>query len=530
MLRGGFMAGESGLMRCLRPPGNPRRFLCLFDNGCHTMFPDMSCMPRPKPRGGMARRRLGWLCLTLFIASFGIEAGADDSATWQAGAARRVITPRTPMWMAGYASRNHPAVATSTDLYCKTLFLKDPAGHAGLVITLDLVGISRSLADDWCRWIGKRFGLDRSQIVINVSHTHSGPVVADNLSSLHMWQLEATQREHLRRYAGWLTEQVRSAVAEAVESTEPVHLSWGSGTASFAVNRRNNRPESEVPARRRNGTLKGPQDHDVPVLAVWRGASPSDMAGGSGKPARHQLKAVLFGYACHATVLSWYYWSGDYPGHAQRLLEQRYPGAVALFWAGCGGDQNPLPRRRIELAQQYGMQLADAVDQTLQGELHPVRGTLLTRFTTTELAFAEVPTREQVERERASTNRYVAARARMWLARLDQGESLPATYPYPIGYWRFGDQVEWFTLGGEVVVDYALLMKSERRGKATWVAGYSHDVMAYIPSLRVLREGGYEGGGAMVYCGFFAPWRNDVERTIVDAARKLARTGATKPD
>ena len=111
---------------------------------------------------------------------------------------------------------------------------------------------------------------------------------------------------------------------------------------------------------------------------------------------------------------------------------------------------------------------------------------------------------------------------------MDQGEKVPAEYPYTIGYWSLGGQIEWFSLGGEVVVDYAVRLKSQRSGKRTWVAGYSHDVMAYIPSLRVLREGGYEGGGSMVYYGLFSPWSEQVEEDIIRAAKELAG-GALKP-
>ena len=457
-----------------------------------------------------------------------------EDGLWKAGAAKTVITPAGRMWMAGYASRKHPAFGTSSDLYCKALYLEDPEGNAGLVITLDLVGIARSLSQEWCQAIGRRWGIRRDQILINVSHTHSGPVIGENLPALHRYILVPEERERVDRYTKTLTKKVLDTVARAKAKTVPVRLAWGSGRATFAVNRRENRPESKVPAWRKEGKLKGPTDHDVPVLAVWRIVPGESEARSKDRPARHELLAVCFGYACHATVLSWYYWSGDYPGHAQARLEERYPGCVALFWAGCGGDQNPLPRSRIELAQRYGMALADAVSTVLDGAMHPIRGSLRTGYREVDLAFAHVPARDQIEKDLTSRQPYVVARARLWRDRLARGESLPARYPYPIGYWQLGDDVEWFSLGGEVVVDYAIRLKTARRGKRTWVAGYSHDVMAYIPSLRVLREGGYEGGGAMVYYGFFAPWREDVERRIVETATALAaetaKASGTSPD
>ena len=103
----------------------------------------------------------------------------------------------------------------------------------------------------------------------------------------------------------------------------------------------------------------------------------------------------------------------------------------------------------------------------------------------------------------------------MLLDEMDNGKPLRQTYPYPVGVWRIGDEIQFVILGGEVVVDYAIRLKAELSGTKTWVAGYSNDVMAYIPSRRVLREGGYEGGGAMVYYGLPTVWSPEVENQVV---------------
>ena len=76
-----------------------------------------------------------------------------------------------------------------------------------------------------------------------------------------------------------------------------------------------------------------------------------------------------------------------------------------------------------------------------------------------------------------------------------------------------------------MVVDYALRLKTELAGTATWVAGYAHDVMAYIPSRRVLREGGYEGKGAMVLYGLPAPWSPKIENAIIDDVHRQLGDG-----
>ena len=281
------------------------------------------------------------------------------------------------------------------------------------------------------------------------------------------------------------------------------------------MNRRNNR-ESEVPQLREQGKLQGPVDHDVPVLAIF--------------DAENALRTIVCGYACHATVLSSYQWSGDWPGYAQMELERRHPDCTAMVWIGCGADQNPLPRRQVELAKKYGAQLADAVDEQLQGVLQPINGDLGAIYAEVPLPFSSIPTRAKLEETVSSGDKFQAGRARLLLDTLERDGLISPTYPYPVQTLRLGDGPRLVTLGGEVVVDYAVRLKIELGRQRTWVAGYANDVMAYIPSERVLREGGYEGGGAMVYYGLPSPWKAGVEELIVDEVHRQAKQLSRSPD
>lgn len=216
-------------------------------------------------------------------------------------------------------------------------------------------------------------------------------------------------------------------------------------------------------------------------------------------------------------------WSGDYPGFAQMELEQRHADCVAMFWAGCGADQNPLPRKSVELAQHYGRRLADAVESVfMTSAMTPIAGQLQTAYQEIELPLAELPGKAQLTQDAQSANRFVASRAKMLLQQLES-KPLRQTYPYPVSIWKIGNDIQFISLGGEVVVDYAIRLKSELQGTKTWVAGYTNDVMAYIPSRRVLREGGYEGGDAMVYYGLPTVWAPEVEADIVQEVRRQSR-------
>ncbi|MGI8981931.1 MAG: neutral/alkaline non-lysosomal ceramidase N-terminal domain-containing protein [Pirellulaceae bacterium] len=446
------------------------------------------------------------IALVLAVASF--VSPAHAAATWRAGVAKTVITPEKPMWMAGYASRDHVAEGKSIDLMGKALVLEDPAGERAVLITLDLVGIDRPLSQSICTQLEKKYGLSRDQVAINCSHTHSGPVVARNLRPMHYLMLSEEQKKQVDDYSHFLENKLVEIVGQAIQNLAPAIVTWGSGKATFAVNRRTN-VQDKVPELRTAGMLKGPVDHDVPVLAV--------------RAPNGKLIAVAFGYACHATVLALFDWSGDYPGFAQLELEKTYPDCVALFWAGCGGDQNPLPRRTVELAQKYGRKLAESVAAVVDAPMRPVEGSLKTSYQEIPVALDKLPTKEQLEQDTQSKDKYIASRAKHLLEQVNEGKALSPTYPYPVSVWKVGPEVQWVFLGGEVVIDYPVRLKSELTGTRTWVAGYSNDVMAYIPSRRVLMEGGYEGGGAMVYYGLPSIWGPEVEETIVKEVHRQAK-------
>lgn len=426
---------------------------------------------------------------------------------WKAGVAKINITPEKPMWMAGYAAREKPAEGKMTDLWAKALVLEDPVGTRAVLVTLDLVGIDRELSVSICDKLQTKYGLKRSQIALNCSHTHSGPVVAKNLRPMHEYSLEKPQQELIHQYSNKLESEIVTVVGQALAKLAPAKLEWGSGKTDFAVNRRANK-EADVPKLREAGQLKGPSDHDLPVLVA---------KDNSGKPL-----AVVCGYACHATVLSGYDWSGDYPGFYQIEIEKAHPGAIALFWAGCGADQNPIPRRQVELAEKYGKQLAAAVEDVVKKPLTPISGRLSTKYEEIPLAFAKLPTRDDLVAQTKDTNKYIAMRAKMLLEEVDAGKPLSQTYAYPVQLWQLGSELQWFFLGGEVVVDFGIRTKAEQHGVKTWIAGYSNDVMAYIPSRRVLTEGGYEGGGAMVYYGQPTVWSEQVEAQIMEEITRQA--------
>ena len=444
------------------------------------------------------RRHVG-IAAVLGAWLFGSIAHAEG---WKAGTARVAITPKGPIWMAGYAARTKPSEGAAHDLWAKALAVTDPEGRKAVIVTLDLCGIDKATSDRIRDGLKERHGLGREGVVLACSHTHSGPVFGSNLAT--MYPLDDAMRLAIADYTTVTVAAVGRIVDEALGKQAPASLDWETGRCDFAVNRRTN-DQPRAAALRSDIALKGPVDHDVPVLRV-RDAQ--------GKPI-----AVVFGYACHCTTLSDNVLNGDYAGYAQIDIEKRLPGMQAMFVTGCGADQNPLPRGTVAMAEQYGRELADSVLRVLGGNMRPIEGGLAASYEEVPLGLAKIPDRPYWEKDAKSTNRAIAGRANALLKTLDEQGSIPTTYPYPVQVWRLGKELRWVFLGGEVVVDYALRIKGNLGTSRTWVSAYCNDVMAYIPSLRVLREGGYEGAEAMVYYGLPTSWSDRVEDQVIGAVR-----------
>ena len=101
------------------------------------------------------------------------------------------------------------------------------------------------------------------------------------------------------------------------------------------------------------------------------------------------------------------------------------------------------------------------------------------------------------------------------------GRTLPASYPCPVHAVRFGKELLLIALGGEPVVDWAKIFKSHFVGPQVWVAGYCNDMFGYLPTVRVQREGGYEGGRAMLWSALPMPFTETAEQRVTDTALRL---------
>jgi len=452
----------------------------------------------------MKRRILFSVFTSILIFSL-LNASATDNqqaglAGWKAGTARVIITPGESIWMAGYGARDHTSEGTLCDLWAKALAIEDAKGEKVLLITTDLLGIPKIMSEHVRDRITAKYGLNKSQIILSSSHTHTGPVLKGALTDLYL--LNAQQIEAISKYSDDLEKKLVVLAGDALHSMVPAQLFSQNGTTRFQVNRRNN-----VEAKLTNQTiLNGPNDYSVPVLKV------TDQSG--------KLLAITFGYACHATVLSFYQFSGDYPGFAQIELEKLHPGVTAMFFQGAGADQNPLPRRTVPLAQQYGRELAAAVERVLNDDIKKLEPQISTAYSEVNLTFATPPTKEELMKIEKEAPAHQQRWATHQLAILKKDGKLRTSYPYPVQIWKLGDQ-PIMILGGELVIQYAIELK-KLFGPQIFVMGYSNDEMAYIPSETILKEGGYEGESSQLVYGMPGKWNSDIQVKILGELEKLA--------
>jgi neutral ceramidase len=444
-------------------------------------------------------RALGALGLLL---AFGPE--SLNAAEWKAGVAKVDTSPTVPIRMAGYASRTKPSEGVSHPLFAKALALEDDEGHKAVIVTCDIISFRRPFTERVAARVKAKYGLPREDVVLFASHTHAGPAPADP---------DDPPREGFEAnvaYTKGLEDKIVAVIGEAIAKMEPANLSYGVGRGHFALNRR----EPTERGIRLGKNPQGPTDESVPILRVARG---------DGKP-----MAIVFGYACHNTTLrpDMMRIDPDYAGYAQDRVEADNPGAVALFITGCAGDADPHPFGTVAMAKDHGEDLGEAVKLVLDHPkwMIPLSGGLRSARVETTLRFGGPTDRDSYEQRLNDPDSGRKGHARRMIEELDRGRPIRADYPhYSAQAIALGDRLTLLALSGEVVVDYATRLGHELGGggRPLWVAAYANDVVGYIPSLRVLKEGGYEALDSFYGGTWPAPWAEDVEERVVDAAHRV---------
>jgi hypothetical protein len=454
----------------------------------------------------------------LIILLFSFAETLSFANEWKAGVASSLITPDKPMWTAGYGGRTEPAVDKISNLYVKALALNDPFGNSMVILTSDLIGINFDTCVNVASKVAEKYNIPRHSILFSASHTHGGPELRpygqDQPPGYHSMVIDKNivPEEYGARiavYVKWLEEKMVETIGRAIDDMKPSRLNFTTGQPTpFAVSRRFPGPDGilyrSTPSSYYTG---GPRDDTVPVLKV---------EGIDGK-----VRAILFGYACHPITLDANEFNADYPGYAQEYIEKDFPGAIAMFMQGCSGQLVPNSRFQIEYAQGHGKALAQAVRNAIKdGRQTTVTGPLRSAYNEVKLEFIPIPPKNIIAAEKNSSNTAVKSKAEFLFGKLEKGETIDLGINCPIQAISFGKELLLIGISGDVVVDYAVKVKTIFADKASfvWASGYCNGyIWGYLPTYTILKEGGYESSERFP----LGPFTDDVEDRVMNGIRGL---------
>ena len=439
------------------------------------------------------------LCLAIYFSL--IFKSSLCGSTVSVGVAKVDVTPKVPVLLAGYGGRTTEHQGVDTPLWARALVIGDEKRVA--IVALDNCGVPQAVTDSLAKRLAKH-GISSDRLVVAATHTHNAPTLVGYAPVVWAGRTTPDQDQRVAEYTEFVIDKMEEAVLAALEKRKQMQLEWGQGRATFGGNRRVIRDGKWAGfGFQRNA----PVDHSMPVLAA------RDRSG--------KVRAVWANYACHCTTVgSRNRIGGDWAGFANEWLEKEFGGAVSLMTIGCGADVGPQPSGSLQTAEEHGRSIATEVKRLLMNETISLGGVPSVVSRRMQLPLAKPKPREHWQAQLKSGG-FDHQLAKAMLAKLDVQGSIPKEVSYPLSVWRFGDDLAMVFLAGEVVVDYAVRLKRELDWSRLWINAWANDMPGYIPSQRVLAEGGYEADFSQVY--YEQPGRYDpgVEDKLIQAVHEL---------
>lgn len=402
------------------------------------------------------------------------------------------ITPAVPVPLAGFAARASlgPAPAVLAPLRLRTLAFGSGSARA-VLLSADLLWWGTDVAARVRARVASRFGLPADSVFLHATHNHSGPQVS--------YRFVPSLGEPDDRFIEQLCGAAEASAGRALGSLREVRLERTAGLADLGIDRRSARTRGAVP--------ETPIANEVTVLR-FRSVS-SD-----------RTEALLVHYACHPVVHHGNAVTSDFAGAAMDLLEQRHPGALAVYAQGCCGDINPAlytdgiyAEGDQPVVNAFGTRLADAVDRALADGFDSVGAPrVVADCWDVELPVATVPSKADLL-ARVDVPGVAGEWARLLLANPDR---LTPTVPVRFSRLRLAENLALLGLSGEPVSAYGEQVKAESGGMVLPL-GYTGGMTGYLVTARQLAEGGYEPAEAPYYFAMPAPLSPDAEPVLRQA-------------
>ena len=440
------------------------------------------------------------ICL-LFLAGHVVFGQTTKARNWcLIGVAKVDVTPKGPVVLAGYGGRTTEHEGIDTKLWARAMVMGNKSPVA--VVVLDNCGVPAGVTRRLAQRLVKH-GIASRHLVVAATHTHNAPSLVGYAKVVWAGRMSPAQEKRMAEYTTFAIDRMESAVLRALKNRQLMQLEWAQGRVGFGGNRRvlNNGKWAGFGFQR-----NGPVDHSLPVLAA--------------RDADGKVRALWANYACHCTTVgSRNRVGGDWAGFANASMETDFPGAVSLMSIGCGADIGPVGSG-LQIAEKHGRTIATEVKRLLATKTTPLTGPPVVSGKHIQLPLIKPQPRVHWEAQlRGSGWHHQLAKA--MLAKLDATGSIPAQVNYPVSVWKFGDDLAMVFLAGEVVVDYSVRLNRELDWTRLWISAWANDMPGYIPSRRVLAEGGYEADFSQVY--YEQPGRYDpkVEDAVVNAVKEL---------
>lgn len=437
------------------------------------------------------------------------RASDDTMEPLHAGTALRVVNPTRPAVTIGHrVMKKFDHVYA--DLRVQAMVVQDDDDQRIVWMAMDFCILRHEVVDHIKSGIEQAYGIPPEAVCINTSHTHSAPPLTVE---------EAVLPDHVDlQYSQHVLAAAVGVVGDAIARLEPSRLRYSYDYCDVGINRRRLVKGNVSMVPNPDGII----DRRVQVIAV------ESIATG-------KLTGVAVKYACHPVTVVGLGIGSDYPGFMRKIVEQRYPGVVALFLQGCGADVRIRAVNEdlsgwvdgdVALAERFGAELAAAVDRSLAKEVSDavvVGGPVRAVYEEVRLP-VDAFSLEQYQRAADSDNPAYANWGRRCVELMEQNAADLDTCPYRIQAFYLGPPDEGLTivaLDGEVFTEYGLNLEA-RLARGPFIAlGYSNGVVTYIPTAQAMAEGGYEPS-AFRYFLVPGPFPPSIEPQILREASRIA--------
>jgi hypothetical protein len=417
-----------------------------------------------------------------------LHAAETKSQGASAGWSEVEITPPLGIALGG---RGGPITASKKILdpiFAQVLYLKDAKRTGFVLVSFDLIGMSHELSEKIRLDIVHELGVSWNLVVLNTSHTHSGPyMIRDLMAGVG----PAPQIEI--DYFKMLEQKIISATRAAAKSMAPVKVEIFNGTSQIAINRRGKNKKGDTAML---PSAKNPYDEKLWVMKLT--------------PENGSAPAVIFSYACHPVLVYGFNFSAisaDFPGVARNVLREKLGQKVhAQFVQGLAGDVRPrivadLKNNRFRAStpadlKKAGTDLANDILSTLKSSGETLALNIAADADRPFLPRDKPPARETYEKMHvdavAKTNKFLTAVSDYWLSCYDSGFGFAKGDAWPVGLIRLANS-QWICyFAGEPCVEWRMKLSQWLPGKNFVPFGYCQEGISYFPTEEMLPEGGYE--------------------------------------